>query len=47
MTLQVQEVELCKLKVQYAAPPEKVKAARSRAVERIKKEKGKSISRVL
>lgn len=39
MTLQVQEVELCKLKVQYVASSEKVKAARTKAVERIKKEK--------
>lgn len=39
MTLQVQEVELCKLNVQYAAPKEKVKAARAKVVDRIKKEK--------
>lgn len=39
MTLQVQEVELCKLSVQYTAPKEKVKAARTKAVERIRKEK--------
>lgn len=39
MTLQVQEVELCKLSVQYTAPNEKVKAARLKAVDRIRKEK--------
>lgn len=39
MTLQVQEVELCKLNVQYVAPSDKVKAAREKAIDRIKKEK--------
>jgi len=39
MTLQVQEVELCKLNVQYVADLDKVKAARGKAIDRIKKEK--------
>lgn len=39
MTLQVQEVELCKLNVQYVAPTDKVRAARDKAIDRIKKEK--------
>jgi len=39
MTLQVQEVELCKLNVQYVAAPDKVKAARNKAIDRIKREK--------
>jgi trigger factor len=39
MTIQVQEVDLCKLNVHYVAEPEKVRAARLRVVDRIKKEK--------
>lgn len=39
MTIQVQEVDLCKLNVQYVADPDKVKTARSKIVDRIKKEK--------
>jgi trigger factor len=39
MTLQVQEVDLCKLNVQYVAPNEKVKEARSKAIDRIRREK--------
>lgn len=39
MTIQVQEVELCKLNVQYVAPEDKVQEARSKVLDRIRREK--------
>ena len=39
MTLQVQETDLCKLSVHYVADVDKVKSARSKVIDRIKKEK--------
>ena len=39
MTIQVQEVELCKLSVQYVAPEDKVQEARSKVLDRIRREK--------